>query len=130
MLIADVSFGQVLLVVLEVFVFFAWLMVLFSILGDLFRDDSVSGWGKAGWCFFLIFVPFLAALIYVISRGQGMRERTIKAQQEAQSQMDSYIKQTAGGASTADEIDKLAKLRDAGTITAEEFEAQKVRLLA
>lgn len=130
MLIAEVSFGQILLVVLEVFVFFAWIMVLFSILGDLFRDHSISGWGKAAWVFFLIFVPFLAALIYVIARGHGMQERSIKAQQEAQSEMAAYIQKTAGGHSTADEIEKLSKLREAGTISAEEFEAQKAKLLA
>ena len=127
--IAEVSFGQVLLVVLEVFVFFAWIMVLFTILGDLFRDHSLSGWGKAAWVVFLIFVPFLAALIYVIARGHGMRERAIKQQQEAQQEMASYIQKTAGH-STADEIDKLSKLKDAGTITPEQFEAQKAKLLS
>jgi hypothetical protein len=123
--IAEVSFGQVLLVVLEVFVFFAWIMVLFTILGDLFRDHSMSGWGKAAWVVFLIFVPFLAALVYVIARGHGMRERAIKEQQE----MNAYIQKTAGH-STADEIDKLSKLKDAGTISPEHFEAQKAKLLA
>src|SRR3954462_1743337 len=104
--LADVSFGQVLLAVLEVFLFAAWLMILFVIIGDLFRDHEVSGWGKAFWVVFLIFVPFLAALVYLIARGDGMRERAVTAHHEQhrshystfyhQKQLDAYIRQTAG----------------------------------
>src|SRR5262245_8656622 len=129
MLLAEYTFGQGLLTVLTIFIFFAWIMVLFTILSDLFRDHEMSGWGKAAWVIFLIFVPFLAALIYLIARGHGMRERAVKEQQEVQQQFDSYVKETAG-TSSADEIEKLAKLRDAGTISAQEFEAQKAKVLA
>ncbi|HEY1238796.1 MAG TPA: PLDc N-terminal domain-containing protein, partial [Solirubrobacterales bacterium] len=101
MLLADFTFGQALLTVLEVFLFAAWLIILFVIIGDLFRDHSVSGWGKAFWVIFLIFVPFLAALVYLIARGDGMRERSLHAQQEQQKQMDAYIRQTAGSGGTA-----------------------------
>ena len=87
MVLADVTFGQVLLAVLEVFLFAAWLMILFVIIGDLFRDHEMSGWGKAAWTIFLIFVPFLAALIYLIARGDGMRQRALAAQQEQQKQV-------------------------------------------
>jgi ABC-type multidrug transport system fused ATPase/permease subunit len=127
--IAEYTFGQGLLTVLAIFVFAAWIMVLFTILSDLFRDHDLSGWGKAFWVVFLIFIPFLAVLVYLIARGHGMRERSIKSQKEAQEQFDAYVKQAAGG-SSADEIAKLAKLRDEGAITAEEFEAQKSKLLA
>ena len=113
MVLADVTFGQVLLTVLEV-LFAAWLMILFVIISDLFRDHSMSGWGKAAWVIFLIFVPFLAALVYLIARGDGMRERSLAQQQEAQKQLDTYIQQTAssGGGSAADEPTKLARLHD------------------
>jgi hypothetical protein len=130
MLIADVTFGQVLLTVLEVFLFAAWLMLLFSIIGDLFRDHQISGWGKAAWVIFLIFVPFLAALIYLIARGDGMRERALHQQQEVQKQMDAYIRQTAGGGSAADELEKLAKLHDQGKLSDAEFEQAKSKIVA
>src|SRR4029453_10660644 len=97
LLLADFTFGQALLTVLEIFLFAAWLMILFTIIADLFRDHKMSGWGKAPWVVFLIFVPFLAALIYLIVRGDGMRERALAQQQEAQKQLDTYVRQTAGG---------------------------------
>ena len=127
--LAEFSLGEALLTVLSVFVFMAWILVLVTILSDLFRDHELSGWAKAGWVFFLIFVPFLAALLYLIFRGNGMRDRTIAAQKDAQQQMDEYVRQTAGG-SSADELAKLAKLRDDGVISAEDFERQKAKILA
>jgi len=132
MVLADVTFGQVLLAVLEVFLFAAWLMILFVIISDLFRDHSISGWGKAAWVIFLIFVPFLAALVYLIARGDGMRERSLAQQQEAQKQLDTYIRQTAssGGGSAADELTKLAKLHDEKKLSDEEFERAKAKIVA
>ncbi len=127
MIVAEYTFGQGLLTVLAVFVFVAWIMVLFTILSDLFRDHGLSGWGKAAWILFLIFVPFLAALIYLIARGGGMRERSIAQQQEAKEQFDTYVRQTAGGG--ADELAKLSDLRDKGAITDEEFQRAKDKLL-
>ena len=82
MLIADYSFGEALGTVLAVFIFVAWIMVLFTILSDLFRDHEMSGLGKAIWVVFLIFIPFLTALIYLIARGSGMRDRALKEQAE------------------------------------------------
>src|SRR3954470_1822046 len=122
MVLADFTFGQALLTVLEVFLFAAWLMILFTIIGDLFRDHQLSGWAKAAWTIFLIFVPFLAALIYLIARGDGMRERALHEQQEAQKHLDAYVRQTAGGGSPADELTKLAKLHDDNKISDQEFE--------
>jgi ABC-type multidrug transport system fused ATPase/permease subunit len=128
MIVAEYTFGQGLLTVLAVFVFVAWIMVLFTILSDLFRDHGLSGWGKAAWVLFLIFIPFLAALIYLIARGGGMRERSIAQQQEAKEQLDAYVRETAGG-SGADELAKLSDLRDKGAISDEEFQRAKDKLL-
>jgi ABC-type multidrug transport system fused ATPase/permease subunit len=129
-LLADYTFGQGLLTVLEIFVFAAWLMVLFTIVGDLFRDHGMSGWGKAAWIIFLIFLPFLGTLIYLIARGSGMRERALASQQEAQKQLDAYVKQTAGGGSAADELTKLAKLHDEKKLSDAEFERAKAKIVA
>ena len=85
MLFADYSLGDAFLTVIWIFVFVAWIMVLFTIIGDLFRDHQLSGWWKAVWIFFLIFVPFLTALIYLIARGHGMRERSIRSRPMSES---------------------------------------------
>jgi ABC-type multidrug transport system fused ATPase/permease subunit len=130
LVLADVTFGQVLLTVLEIFVFAAWLMVLFTIITDLFRDHGLSGLGKAAWVLFLIFVPFLAALIYLITRGHGMRDRALAQQQEAQKQLDAYVRQTASGGSPADELTKLAKLHDDQKLSDAEFESAKAKIVA
>jgi len=131
MVLADFTFGQALLTVLEIFLFAAWLMVLFTIIGDLMRDHGISGWGKAAWILFLIFVPFLAALIYLISRGEGMRERSLAQHEAAQKQMEAYIRQTAGsGGSAADELTKLAKLHDERKLSDEEFERAKAKIVS
>ena len=129
MYLADITFGHVLLTVLEVFLFAAWLMILFTIIADLFRDHQLSGWAKAAWVLFLIFVPFLAALIYLIVRGDGMRERSIKEQQEVQKQLDTYVRETASGGSAADELAKLAKLHDDGKLTDQQFEEAKAKVI-
>jgi Short C-terminal domain/Phospholipase_D-nuclease N-terminal len=129
MLIADFSLGDALLVVVEIFFFVLYLWILFAIIGDLFRDHEVSGWGKAGWIFVLFVVPFLGALIYLIARGDGMRERSVKEQAEARKHMDAYIRDTAG-TSPADELHKLTELRDKGAISDAEFEQAKAKLLA
>ena len=129
MLIAEYTLGDALLTVLSIFFVVIWIWILIAIIGDLFRDHEQSGWAKAGWVFFLIFVPFLTALIYLIVRGPGMRDRAIRQQAEVQRHMDSYIRETAG-TSTADELHKLSELKDKGAITDAEFEQQKAKLLA
>jgi Short C-terminal domain/Phospholipase_D-nuclease N-terminal len=126
--IAEFGLGEALLTVLSVFFFVIWIWIMITILTDLFRDHEVSGAGKAAWVFFLVFVPFLSALIYLVVRGGGMRDRALAADAEARQQMDSYIRDAA--ASPADELTKLADLRDKGTITDEEFERMKARLVA
>jgi hypothetical protein len=127
--IADISFGEALLLVLEFFLFVAWLWILFAIVSDLFRDHETSGWAKATWVFFLLFLPFLGALVYLIARGDGMRDRTIRAQEDAKSHFDAYIRQQAHN-SPVDELHKLSELREKGVLSPEEFERAKGKLLA
>ena len=127
--LADVTFGELLLIVLEIFFFVIWIWILFTIITDLFRDHEMSGWAKAIWIIFLVFIPFLSALVYLIARGHGMRERAIKAAAEEKHHFDSYIRQQAHS-SPADELHKLADLKDKGALSAEEFEQAKAKLLA
>jgi hypothetical protein len=126
---ADIDFGEALLVAFQVFFFVIWIWILITILSDLFRDHQISGWSKAAWVLFLVFVPFVTALIYLIARGNGMRERMIQAQSEAKQQMDSYIQEQAHS-SPADELHKLNELKEKGALSAEEFEKAKAKLLA
>jgi hypothetical protein len=126
--IADFTLGDALLTVLEIFLLVVWFWILITIITDLFRDHEMSGWGKAAWMLFLIFVPFLAAFIYLIARGEGMRDRTIRQQAEVRQQMDAYVRETAGG-SPADELHKLSDLKDKGAITDAEFDRAKAKLL-
>jgi len=111
------------------FVFIAYLMALFAIIGDLFRDHKLNGWWKALWILFLIFVPFLTALVYLIARGRGMAERQNKEVAQAQTAADQYIR-TVAGSSPSDEIAKAKSLLDAGTITAAEYETIKAHALS
>jgi hypothetical protein len=127
-LVADISFGQALLAIVEVFLFVAWLWILFAVIADLFRDHELSGWAKAGWIVVLILLPLLGTLIYLIARGQGMRDRTIAEQAAVKSQMDSYVRETAG-TSSVDQLHKLSDLKQRGDISEAEFEQQKAKLL-
>lgn len=128
--IADISFGEILLVALEIFFFVIWIWILITILSDLFRDHELSGWGKAAWVLFLVFIPFLTALIYLIARGEGMRDRTIKAQADAKKHFDEYVRQQAGTGSAADDLHKLNDLKEKGALSQEEFDRAKAKLLA
>jgi hypothetical protein len=129
LLLADISLGELLLVALEIFFFVIWIWILITILSDLFRDHELSGWAKAAWVLFLVFLPFLTALIYLIARGSGMRDRTIKAQAEAKQHFDQYVRQQAH-ATPADELHKLNELKEKGALSAEEFDKAKAKLLA
>jgi hypothetical protein len=128
--LADYTFGQALLTVLEIFLLVAWFWILITVISDLFRDHEMSGWGKAAWVLFLIVLPFLGTLIYLIARGEGMRDRAIKEQADAQKHFESYVRQTAGGSSSVDELHKLSELKQRGDISQEEFDKQKAKLLA
>jgi hypothetical protein len=114
--------------IFSAFLFVAYLFVMFQVVTDLFRDDSVSGVGKAAWIVGLIFLPMLTALIYIISRGKGMAERQRAAVQRAKSDTDAYIRQVAGK-SPAEQIADAKALLDAGTVTPEEFQRLKAKAL-
>lgn len=114
---------------LWLFLFFLWIWLLISLFGDIFRRDDLSGWGKAGWVFFLIVLPLLGALVYLIANGDGMAQRQMKDAQAVQAAQENYIRSVAGGGGTADELEKLAKLHDSGKLTDDEFQTQKAKLL-
>jgi hypothetical protein len=125
---AEIDFWEGLLLALQIFFFVIWIWILITILNDLFRDHELSGWAKAAWVLFLVLIPFLTALIYLIARGEGMRERTIKAQSEAKQHFDAYVREQAQ-ASPADELHKLNDLKEKGALSDEEFERAKAKLL-
>jgi hypothetical protein len=127
--LADITFGELLLIVVEIFFFVIWIWILFTIITDLFRDHELSGWWKAVWVFFLIFLPFITALIYLIARGSGMRERTIQAEVDAKKHFDQYVRETAN-TSPADELHKLQELKEKGALSDDEFQKAKAKLLA
>ena len=113
------------------FFWIAWIMIVFRTVFDIFRSKDLGGVGKAAWLLFVIIVPWLGVLVYLIARGGGMVDRDIEAQQAQQAAMDAYVRQAAGtGGGTADELVKLADLRDRGVISEAEFAAQKSKLLA
>ncbi|MGN6198147.1 SHOCT domain-containing protein [Humibacter sp.] len=123
------NFWNVIWVIFWSFAFVAYLFALFAVVADLFRDHRLNGWWKALWIIFLVFVPFLTVLVYLIARGRGMAERSAKEQKQVQRATDDYIKQVAG-ASPADEIAKAKSLLDAGTITQDEYNSLKSKILA
>ena len=110
---------------------FTWISMLFTIFGDLFRDHELSGWAKALWTLFLVVVPWLGALVYLIVRGRSINERALAQAQRNEQAFSRYVRETAGTGttSTADELGKLADLRDRGTLSTEEFQRAKAKLL-
>ena len=109
----------------------AWFWLMIVVITDLFRDQDLSGWAKALWCLFVIVLPWLGVLMYLIVRGRSMNERAVRASQENEKAFRSYVRDAAGsGASVADELGKLADLRDRGVITAADYDAAKAKLLA
>lgn len=129
-MLADINFGEGILLLFEFFLLFAWIWILISILGDLFRDHQLSGVAKAVWVFFLVFLPFFGVLLYLIVRGNGMRDRTIKAQADTKKEFDSYVREQAHAGSSADELHKLNELKEKGALSAEEFDRAKAKLLS
>lgn len=126
--LADISFGEALLVVFEFFLLFAWIWILISVIMDLFRDHQLSGTAKAVWVFFLVFTPFVGVLIYLIVRGGGMRDRALKEQADTKKHFDEYVREQAH-ASPADELHKLNDLKEKGALSEAEFEQAKTKLL-
>ncbi len=126
------SFGEVLLWSFWIFIWIAAIMIWFRCVFDMFSDQTLSGWGKAGWAIVLIFVPWLGALIYLIARGRSMGERQMQAVADAQVQQEKYIKQVASSSTTspAEQIASAKGLLDSGAITQTEFESLKAKALA
>ncbi len=113
------------------FLWFAWIMLVFRIIMDVFANHEMNGVMKAFWLIFVIILPWFGVLIYLIANGSDMAQRNVDRQQDAQDEFASYVRQTAGPANgSADELTKLAGLRDSGVLTDEEFTAQKSKLLA
>ncbi|MGD0313980.1 MAG: SHOCT domain-containing protein [Acidimicrobiales bacterium] len=115
---------------LGLFVFFIWFWLLIVIFGDIFRSRDMGGGAKALWVIFVIVLPFLGILVYLIARGGKMHERAEQAAQTQQKAFDDYVKQTAGASSSSDELVKLADLKNKGVLTDAEFEAQKAKILS
>jgi hypothetical protein len=124
------SFWDIVWFIILSYALIAYLMLLFSLIGDLFRDRDTSGFVKALWFVAFIVVPFISAMVYLIVRGKGMAERSVRRMEAAKAEQDRYIQQVAGQTSPAAQIAEAKQLRDAGEITAEEFETLKSRALA
>ena len=124
--------GSFLLALLEFFLFFAWIMCLFWIFGDIFRSKDIGGGAKTFWELFVILIPWLGILVYLIARGKGMHERQLEQMKDVQQAQNEYIKSVAGSSSTnaADQIASAKGLLDSGTITQAEFDKLKAKALA
>ena len=131
-LVAEFGTGQVFWSMLWFFLFFIWIWVLFIVFADIFRSDDMNGWAKAIWVIFVVIVPWLGVLVYLIARGHKMQEHQVKAAQAADAATRQYIQSVAGsgsGAGAADEIARLAALKDQGVISDAEFQAGKAKAL-
>lgn len=115
-----------------IFLWILWLVLLFRVIGDVFRDDSLSGWAKTGWTFFVIILPFLGIFVYLIARGRGMGRREQQDARAQQESFDAYVRQAAGSADAgghADELAKLSELKSRGDLTEAEFQHAKEKVL-
>jgi Short C-terminal domain/Phospholipase_D-nuclease N-terminal len=127
---ADYPFLDVVWSMLVFFGFVIWISLLFTVFGDVFRRDDISGFGKAAWLLFVIVLPYLGVFIYLIAHSKGMAERRLQKTQEAQTQFDDYVRTTASKGGAAAEIDKAKQLLDSGAITQAEFDSLKAKALA
>jgi len=116
--------------ILEIFLWVLWIWVLIYVFIDIFRSRDLSGWAKALWFIFVLFIPLIGVLVYLIVRGDKMHERAVQQAQQQDAAARAYIQEAAGSQSTADQLTKLAELRDRGAITAAEFEREKAKVLA
>jgi len=115
---------------LQIFLFIIWIWILIAIFSDIFRSHDMGGLAKALWVIFVIVIPLIGVLVYLIARGGSMHERAVAQAQRQQRAFDDYVRQTAGGSSHADELAKLADLKAKGVLSDAEFEAQKAKILA
>jgi ABC-type multidrug transport system fused ATPase/permease subunit len=134
MFVADSSY-PLLNIFWSIFIFFLWIIwiwILIMVFIDIFRSHDLSGWGKALWFLFVLFIPLIGVLVYLIARGGSMHERAAQQARQQDQEFRQYVQQAASSspASTADQLAKLADLRDRGVISAEEFEREKAKVLA
>ena len=134
MLLASGSYQYPLLgvfwTIFEIFLWVIWFWILITVFIDIFRSHDLNGWGKALWFIFVLFIPLIGVLVYLIARGGKMHERAVRQAQRQEEEFRSYVQETAGSPSSADQLAKLADLRDRGVITAEEFDREKAKILA
>jgi len=116
--------------ILEVFLWVLWIWVLIYVFIDIFRSSDLSGWAKALWFVFVLFIPLIGVLVYLIARGSKMQERAVQSARQQDRDFRAYVQDTAGSQTPADQLAKLADLRDRGVISAEEFEREKAKVLA
>jgi ABC-type multidrug transport system fused ATPase/permease subunit len=134
MLLAASSYSYPLLgafwTILMIFLWVIWFWILITVFIDIFRSRDLSGWAKTLWFVFVLFFPLIGVLVYLIVRGGSMHERAVQQAQVQEKQFRGYVQEAAGSQSTADQLAKLADLRDRGVITAEEFDREKAKILA
>ena len=116
--------------IFEIFIWVLWIWILIWILIDIFRSRDLSGFAKALWLLFVVFIPIIGILVYLIVRGGSMHERAVQQAQQQDKEARAYIREAAGTESSADQLHKLADLRDRGVITPEEFEREKAKVLS
>ena len=124
------TFGQAMWTMFVFFMWVLWFWLLFTVFGDIFRRSDLSGWGKTGWLIFTIVLPYLGVFVYLIAEHEGMAQRNVERAQAQRAQLDSYVRETAGGGGAAAEIEKAKGLLDSGAITQGEFDAIKQKALA
>jgi hypothetical protein len=127
---ADYPFLEVFWTMVLFFLWVAWIWTLIVVLGDVFRRHDIGGWGKAAWTLFIIVLPFLGVLVYLIAEGKNMGERSLKESQAARAEFDDYVKSVAANGGPAAEIDKAKQLLDSGAITQAEFDSIKTKALS
>ena len=129
-MVASFSLGDWILSILFFFLLVAWIALVIYVFVDIFRSKDLSGWAKALWVLFVIFLPWLGVLVYLIARGDKMAERQYEDAAERERLTRAYIQDAASSGSTADEIEKLTALRDSGAISPEEYESLKAKALS
>jgi hypothetical protein len=129
-LASSYPFLEVFWTILIFFGFVFWLMILFNVIGDIFRRHDITGWGKVLWLIAIILLPYLGVFIYLIVEHEGLAQRSVKQQEAAQSQFDQYVQSVAAGSDPAEQIAKAKSLLDSGAITQAEFDQIKQKALA
>ena len=127
---SDFGLGDVIVSMFWFMLLVVWIWMIIAIFGDIFRDHELSGVAKALWTFFIIIIPWLGALVYLIVRGRSMNERALRAAKANDEHMRAYVRDAAGSTSTADELRKLNELRAEGVLSQEDYEKAKAKTLA